>query len=153
MLKAIIQLSTNLTKKSGANNLHSSELSFYLAFKPKKVPSFATDGTGKHVAETKIDCDLPSCETKVCKGPCGKVVGLCNNGHFTHNPPLGVQSEFLDSQDFNGNATKKGQHFVKPTTKPTLSTEELKNLTEDDMQPNKLADAYAAMPHIFKKIK
>ena len=149
----ISKTTTFLTKALKAYPSQINDMSSYLAFKPKSLPNFATDGSGKHVAQTKIICDLPDCETKVCYNPCGEIIAVMNNGHYTHKPPLGSQTEYLDAQDFNGKTTPNGQHFVKPSTKPSMSAEDLKNITENEMEPNKLADAYAMMPHIFTKIK
>ena len=131
----------------------------FLAFQPKgqdpAVQQFQTDGTGIHTAQTKIVCDQSGCETKVCRTPCGEIQSMVNNGHYSHKPPVGSQSEFLDAQDFKGKVTPNGQHFVKSSTptKPTLTSEQLKNLTENDMVPNKAADAYSALPHILPKVQ
>lgn len=118
-------------------------------YKTASAKQFATDNSGKHAAQTSAICAKPDCAEKECKTPCGDVMEMEIDGHYTHNPPPVVKSEHVGSTDFAGQP--KDQYFVKPGTKPVISAEELKNLTEDDMKPNVQATAYGA--NILDKIK
>lgn len=124
-----------------------------LNFIPKKTPQFATDDSGIHTVNTTIICEKEDCQQQVCYTPCGKILYMQNNGNYTHKPPTNSDSVLLSPQDFNGKTTPDGQHFVKAEPKPTLTADDLKNLTEDDLKPNKAADLYASVIDLTNKIK
>lgn len=116
---------------------------------------YSNGGGQDHTVRFGAYCKKSECPTTDCKRPCGEITHLENEGNFTHNPPKGKKSVFLDQKDYKGKSSKKGQHFVKTEedNKPKIPVEETKTLTEDDLMPNKAADIYSETVDIFNKIK
>lgn len=125
----------------------------YTAYKYKSpvAKKFATDGSGNHTMQNKTVCTETNCENKSCEKPCNEI--LCSNtlGHFTHKPPINSQNEHLSAYDIDGN--QKDQYFVKPQNKPTMTADDLKNMTENDMLINTKATDYCNITQdIFDKV-
>jgi len=128
--------------RPGAKTVQERDMACYLAFKAKTsaAKKFATDqGTG-HTMQNKIACTESDCETKVCKQPCAEIQYAEPKGHFTHNPPTNSTSVQVSTTDIAGK--NKPQYFVKPPVKPTMSVNDLKNMTEDDMPINHQANNF-----------
>lgn len=142
----------NLIRKPILENNRS--YTVYRAYKLKtpEAKKFATDGTGVHVAQSKSICTENDCENKSCKTPCNDLKEIAVNGYYTHKPPNNSQSEHLSPVDFKGN--QKDQHFVKSTTKPVITAQEAKDLTENDMHVESIATTFSVSSQaIFDKIK
>lgn len=120
-------------------------------FKSAAGKQYATDGKGNHAVQTTTYCDQADCEIKKCVSPCGQLEKIEIEGNYTHKPPSGLKYVFLDNTDYQGN--KNDQYFVKATKKPQISVEEMKQLTEFDMAPNKAASDFALQGDILDKIK
>jgi hypothetical protein len=109
-------------------------------YKTQAAKQFATDqGTG-HTMQNKFSCNETDCNTKICNQPCDNIVDGETLGHYTHKPPTNTTSEYLTSTDITGKI--KPQFFVKPSNKPNLTPDDLKNMTEDDMEINHKANQY-----------
>lgn len=128
-------------------------MAYYFASKYQTAASkkFATDGSGHHLMQNRVSCDKSDCTNKNCKAPCTEAIKSETTGHYTHKPPQNTTSEYLSGTDIGGQ--QKDQHFVKPTQKPTISLDDLKNMTEDDIKPHKEATRYSQVSSIFEKIK
>ena len=124
----------------------------YTAYKYKSpvAKTFATDNSGKHVMQNKTVCAEVDCENKTCQKPCDKITCSDTLGHYTHKPPTNSTNEHLSPYDIQGK--QQDQFFVKPQTKPTMTADDLKNLTEDDLAVDHKATQYCTIQSIFDKI-
>ena len=124
---------------------------FVSKYKSPAAKQFATDGSGHHLMQNKVSCDNNDCNSKNCKTPCTGTIKSETTGHYTHKPPQNTVSEHLSNTDISGQL--KDQHFVKPAHKPGMSSQDLQNMTEDDIAPHKDASKYSQILGIFEKIK
>ena len=90
--------------------------------------------------QNKVVCAEAECKNKICKQPCDEVQYATPGGHFTHKPLPNSISKYLGPTDIQGNAA--AQHYV-PAQNPTQMTQDdLKNLTENDLQIDHKANKY-----------
>ena len=120
-------------------------------FRSQAGKQYAPDKIGLHTGQATAICDQPGCEVKRCVTPCGKLIKMEVDGNYSHKPPQGMSSVFLDSVDYQGK--QKDQYFVKAGTKPQITADQMKDLTENDLTPNKAATNYALNGDILDKIK
>ena len=150
---AIIRPNTNSLANQLATTSTKRPYAVYTAYKYKSpiAKQYATDGSGKHIMQNKTICAETGCEAKTCPKPCDKIISSEGLGHYTHKPPTNSKSEHLSTYDIQGNT--KNQHFVKSQNKPTMTSEDLKNLTEDDMiKDDKATNFCQSAQDIFDKI-
>lgn len=133
--------------------------SFYstrLCFKPNSAEGkeHVTDKSGNHTSSWQGFCNEPECPAKICTSPCGDILYMENQGHYTHKVPKDKDGIFIDQTDFHNNITPKGQSFVRshPNGRPTLQKEDMKALTENDLKLNKAADSYSLANDLYEKI-
>ena len=125
----------------------------YTAYKYKSpiAKNYATDNSGKHVMQNKTVCADTNCDNKTCQKPCDKIICSDTLGHYTHYPPNNSTNEYLTAYDIQGQL--HDQFFVKPQNKSTMSADDLKNLTEDDMViDHKATNYFNTVQGVFDKV-
>jgi hypothetical protein len=109
-------------------------------FKNQNTKIYSNDGEGKHAHGTKVLCTSNTCHDKVCPQVCGPLFKFKIKGNNTHGYPQGKSVVELAKTDYNGNS--KPQNWCKANLEKEITSEELKNLTENDMSLNKNATKF-----------
>ena len=123
-------------------------------FKSAKVKqAYSNDDQTGHTHGVKVSCETdPNCINKNCNTLCGPTQKFEVCGHTTHKIPTGKKGDILGDTDYNNK--EKKQYWCEAEEKKEISTEDLKNLNEDDMQLNKKAtDYFNSTNEILEKIK